>query len=54
MSKTAKYSSINEDPEDFAAFDERADEPTITYEELLEDLKGMGKFNHAKSNSNYI
>ena len=43
MSEAAKRSSINEDCEDLAAFDERADEPTITYEELLEDLKANGK-----------
>jgi len=29
--------------EDLAAFDERANEPTMTYEELLRDLKAHGK-----------
>lgn len=31
------------DAEDLAAFDERADEPTISYEALLEELKADGK-----------
>lgn len=35
--------TLQEDSEDLAAFDERANEPTITYEELLEDLKANGK-----------
>ena len=35
--------SLREDREDLAAFDERAGEPTMTYEELLEDLKAHGK-----------
>lgn len=30
--------------EDLAAFEERAAEPTISYEELLNDLKAHGKF----------
>lgn len=30
---------LREDQEDLAAFDERAAEPTLTYEELLNDLK---------------
>jgi Na+-translocating ferredoxin:NAD+ oxidoreductase RnfC subunit len=34
---------LREDREDLAAFDERADETTMTYEELLEDLKAHGK-----------
>ena len=34
---------LREDREDLAAFDERADETTMTYEELLEDLKARGK-----------
>ena len=29
--------------EDLAAFDERASEPTMTYEEMLKDLKVHGK-----------
>ena len=32
-----------EDQEDLAAFDERAGEPTMTYAELLNDLKSPGK-----------
>ena len=35
--------TLREDQEDLAAFDERADERTITYEELLKDLKAHGK-----------
>jgi len=35
--------AMREDQEDLAAFDERADEPTITDEALLEDLKAHGK-----------
>ncbi len=35
--------TLSEDQEDLAAFDERADERTITYEELLKDLKAHGK-----------
>lgn len=35
--------ALREDREDLAAFDERADEPTMTYEELLADLKAHGK-----------
>jgi plasmid stability protein len=34
---------LQEDQEDLAAFDERAAEPTMTYEELLNDLKARGK-----------
>ena len=34
---------LREDREDLAAFAERAAEPTITYEALLEDLKAHGK-----------
>ncbi len=33
---------LREDQEDLAAFDERAKDPTITYEELLKDLKAHG------------
>jgi hypothetical protein len=39
----AVRSALREDREDLAAFDERADEPTITYEDLLKDLKAHGK-----------
>lgn len=35
--------TLAEDQEDLAAFDERADERTITCEELLKDLKAHGK-----------
>ena len=35
--------ALQNDQEDLAAFDERETEPTITYEELLNDLKGHGK-----------
>jgi hypothetical protein len=35
--------TLREDQEDLAAFDERRDEPTISYEELLKDLKAHGK-----------
>jgi hypothetical protein len=34
--------SLREDQEDLDAFDERASEPTLTYEELLADLKAHG------------
>ena len=35
--------ALREDREDLAAFDERAHEPTMTYEALLKDLKAHGK-----------
>ena len=35
--------ALQEDQEDLAAFEERAAEPTMTYEELLNDLKAHGK-----------
>jgi plasmid stability protein len=35
--------ALQEDQEDLAAFDERVAEPTMTYEELLNDLKAHGK-----------
>ncbi|MEM9274536.1 MAG: CopG family transcriptional regulator [Cyanobacteria bacterium P01_F01_bin.143] len=34
---------IQEDQEDLETFSERANEPEISYEELLEDLKQHGK-----------
>jgi len=40
---TAVQSALREDEEDFSAFDERDKEPTLTYEELLRDLKAHGK-----------
>lgn len=35
--------ALREDQEDLAAFEERASEPTMTYEELLKDLRAHGK-----------
>jgi len=35
--------ALREDAEDLSAFDEREKEPTLTYEELLKDLKAHGK-----------
>ena len=35
--------ALSEDQEDLSAFEERASEPTITYEDLLNDLKAHGK-----------
>jgi len=35
--------ALREDQEDLAAFEERAAEPTITYEALLKSLKVHGK-----------
>jgi plasmid stability protein len=35
--------ALREDQEDMAAFDERAAEPTLSYEELLADLKTHGR-----------
>ena len=35
--------ALREDQEDLNAFTERADEATLSYEELLEDLKLHGK-----------
>lgn len=34
---------LQEDKEDLSAFEERHAEPTLSYEELLEDLKAHGK-----------
>ena len=34
---------LREDAEDLLAFEERAKESTLTYEELLKDLKAHGK-----------
>jgi len=34
---------LREDQEDLAAFEERADGPTLSHEELLNDLKAHGK-----------
>ena len=35
--------ALREDAEDLSAFEERADEPTLSYEALLKDLKSHGK-----------
>lgn len=35
--------ALREDQEDLAAFDERMGETTISYEELLKDLRAHGK-----------
>ena len=35
--------SLSEDQEDLAAFKTRAKEPTLSYEELLNDLRANGK-----------
>ncbi|MGD9851150.1 MAG: CopG family transcriptional regulator [Nitrospirales bacterium] len=35
--------ALAEDQEDLAAFQERASEPTLSYEELLNDLKAHGQ-----------
>ncbi len=35
--------ALREDQEDLAAFVERQEEPVMTYEELLRDLKAHGK-----------
>jgi plasmid stability protein len=35
--------ALAEDQEDLAAFTERADEPTLTYEQFLDELKADGK-----------
>lgn len=39
----AVKNALREDLEDLAAFDERVNEPTISYESLLERLKANGK-----------
>jgi hypothetical protein len=35
--------SLSEDARDLAAFDERAQEPNLAFEEVLKDLKRRGK-----------
>ncbi len=35
--------ALREDQEDLKAFEERATEPLLSYEELLQDLKAHGK-----------
>jgi plasmid stability protein len=39
----AVRAALREDAEDLAAFDERADEAVLTYEELLRDLEAQGQ-----------
>ncbi len=39
----ALLATLSEDEEDLAAFEERANEPLMTYEELLARLKADGK-----------
>jgi len=39
----AVRAALAEDQEDLAAFQQRANEPTLSYEELLDDLKAHGK-----------
>jgi len=39
----AVRAALAEDQEDLAAFQQRAAEPTLSYEELLDDLKVHGK-----------
>lgn len=39
----AVQASLSEDAEDLAAFAERAKEPDLAFEEVLEDLKRRGK-----------
>ncbi len=35
--------ALQEDQEDLSAFEQRTDEPTLSYEELLKDLESHGK-----------
>jgi hypothetical protein len=35
--------SLAEDAEDLAAFDERADEPTVDFEDFIKEMKRSGK-----------
>lgn len=39
----AVMTSLREDEEDLSAFEERVNEPAVTYETLLKDLKAHGK-----------
>ena len=39
----AVRTALAEDQEDLSAFDERDDEPTLSYQELLDDLKAHGR-----------
>lgn len=42
VNEAVRY-ALREDQEDLGAFEERENEPTISYEELLKDLKSHGK-----------
>ena len=42
VNEAVRY-ALREDQEDLSAFTHRVNEPTLTYEELLEDLKSHGK-----------
>ncbi len=39
----AVRNALREDQEDLSAFAQRVNEPTLSYEELLDDLKSHGK-----------
>ncbi len=39
----AVRNALREDQEDLSAFSKRVNEPTLSYEELLDDLKSHGK-----------
>ncbi len=39
----AVRNALREDQEDLSAFTQRVNEPALTYEELLDDLKANGK-----------
>ena len=39
----AVRAALAEDQEDLSTFEERADEPTVSYQELLNDLKAHGQ-----------
>lgn len=39
----AVRAALREDAEDLAAFDERADEPVLSYEDLLKELQAQGQ-----------
>ena len=43
MVNDAVRSSLAEDAEDFAAFDDRADEPTVDFEDFVKKMKRSGK-----------
>jgi plasmid stability protein len=43
MVNDAVRAALAEDAEDLAAFDERADEPTVDFDEFVKSLKRRGK-----------